>query len=52
MRKLNSFLRWLFILFGGMFLLLGFLPEKKEEPVVRSDEDREGFEKEEFDDIW
>ena len=50
MGKLNSFLRWLFVIFGGMFLLLDLLP--KERRALRSDSDREGFDNEEFDDIW
>ena len=45
-QKLNSFLRTLFIVFGAAFLLLDLLPKK----IVQSD--REGFDSEEFDDIW
>lgn len=52
MKKVNGFLRGLFAVFGLLFLLAGMLPEKKEEPVVRDEGDREGFDNEEFDDIW
>lgn len=47
MRGINRFLRKLFIVGGALFLLVGLLPEKK-----RIQTDREGFDSEEFDDIW
>jgi len=46
-KRLNSFLRAVFFVFGGLFLLLEFLPEAERE--LR---DTEGFDGEEFDDIW
>ncbi len=45
-QKLNRLLRGLFILCGGLFLLLDLLPKK----IVQSN--KEGFDSEEFDDIW
>ena len=47
MSKLNSFLRGLFLIFGIFFVLTELLPEKK-----AAQSDREGFDNEEFDDIW
>ena len=47
MNKLNSFLRWVFVIFGGLFLLLDLLPKEK-----AAQDNREGFDNEEFDDIW
>lgn len=47
MDKLNSFLRWLFVIFGALFLLLDLLPKEK-----AAQDNREGFDNEEFDDIW
>ena len=46
-RGLNSFLRWVFIIFGALFLLTEFLPERK-----AAQGNREGFDNEEFDDLW
>ncbi len=46
-RGLNSFLRKIFMIFGVLFLLVELLPQKK---LTQSD--REGFDNEEFDDIW
>ena len=48
MKRLNSFLRGLFLVFGILFLLTDLLP--KERKAVQRD--REGFDNEEFDDIW
>lgn len=45
--KLNSFLRIVIVMFGGLFLLMELLPEKK---AIQND--KEGFDNEEFDDIW
>ena len=50
MKKLNGFLRGLFVVFGLLFLLTDLLP--KERKIQRSASDREGFDNEEFDDIW
>ena len=50
MSKLNSFLRWVFVIFGIFFLLTDLLP--KERKALRTASDREGFDNEEFDDIW
>ena len=47
MRELNRFLRKLFIICGGLFLLIGLIPETR-----RTENNREGFDNEEFDDIW
>ena len=47
MRKLNGFLRGLFLIFGALFLITELLPERK--ATLR---DKEGFDNEEFDDIW
>jgi hypothetical protein len=47
LKGLNSFLRIVFFLFGGLFLLGELLPERK---ALRND--REGFDREEYDDIW
>ena len=47
MSKLNSFFRGLFLIFGILFVLTELLPEKK-----AGKSDREGFDNEEFDDIW
>ena len=51
MNKLNSFLRIFFVLFGALFLLMELLPEKRAAEEAAA-ERREGFENEEFDDIW
>ena len=45
-KKFNSFLRIFFIVFGVFYLIAEFLPEK-----VLQDH-KEGFDNEEFDDIW
>jgi len=48
-KKLNSFLRALFVVFGAFYLLTELLPEK----VLQDHKDhKEGFDNEEFDDIW
>ena len=48
-KKLNSFLRVLFVVFGAFYLLTELLPEK----VLQDRKDhKEGFDNEEFDDIW
>ena len=48
-KKLNSFLRVLFVVFGAFYLLTGLLPNK----VLQDHKDhKEGFDNEEFDDIW
>ena len=47
MSRLNSFLRWLFVICGALFLLLDLLPKEK-----AAHDHREGFDSEEFDDIW
>ena len=46
MKKLNSFLRVFFVVFGAFYLITELLPEK-----VLQDH-KEGFDNEEFDDIW
>jgi len=46
LRELNKFLRGAFIVFGALFLLSELLPER------RLQDRREGFDNEEFDDIW
>ena len=51
LKGLNSFLRVIFVLLGGLFLLMELLPEKREAEEAAA-ERREGFENEEFDDIW
>ncbi|MBQ3321247.1 MAG: hypothetical protein IJH05_00190 [Firmicutes bacterium] len=45
-QKLNRILRTLFIICGALFLILDLLPKK----IVQSN--KEGFDNEEFDDIW
>ena len=35
MGKLNSFLRWIFVIFGGLFLLLDLLPKEKAAVTMR-----------------
>lgn len=45
-QKLNHLLRTLFIIFGVLFLLVDLLPKK----IIQSN--KEGFDNEEFDDIW
>ena len=48
-KKLNSFLRALFVVFGAFYLLTELLPEK----VLQDHKGhKEGFDNEEFDDIW
>ena len=46
MKKLNSFLRVFFILFGAFYLITELMPEKTLQ------DHKEGFDNEEFDDIW
>ena len=47
MREINRFLRGLFITIGALFLLLDLLPKAK-----ALQDTKEGFDNEEFDDIW
>ena len=47
-KKLNSFLRVLFVVFGAFYLFTELLPDK----VLQDHKDhKEGFDNEEFDDI-
>ena len=46
LKKLLCFLRVIFVVFGAFYLLTELLPDK-----VRQDH-KEGFDNEEFDDIW
>lgn len=48
MRQLNRFLRKLFMVCGALFLLMELLPESKRV----TEDNREGFDNEEFDDLW
>lgn len=45
-KRLNRFLRFVFVAFGAFYFLVERLPQK-----ARQDH-REGFDNEEFDDIW
>ena len=47
MRKLNSFLRKLFAVCGGAFILYELIPDD-----LKKTEKKEDFDGEEFDDIW
>ena len=51
LKGLNSFLRGIFIVFGTLFLLMELLPQKRAAEDAAADY-KEGFENEEFDDIW
>ena len=46
MKKLNSFLRVFFVVFGAFYLITELMPEKALQ------DHKEGFDNEEFDDIW
>ena len=46
-RGLNKFLRGCFFVFGGLLLLMELFPVKR-----RAQDNREGFDNEEYDDIW
>ena len=49
-KKLNSFLRVLFVVFGAFYLLTELFPDR----VLQDhrQDHKEGFDNEEFDDIW
>ena len=51
-KKLNSFLRALFVVFGAFYLLTELLPKKVLQDHKDHQDHKEGFDNEEFDDIW